>query len=88
MGRLDTRKYTDKYTGMPQISLYIDKESLKRITAAAKRDKKSVSAWARERLVREPRAEWPAEFVAALGSVPDGTLKRPPQPPLRSRGPA
>lgn len=67
---------------MPQISLYIDKESLKRITAAAKRDKKSVSAWARERLVREPRAAWPEDLLNTYGSLKDSDLQRPPQPPI------
>ena len=67
---------------MPQISLYIDKESLKRITAAAKREKKSVSAWARERLVREPRAAWPEELLHTYGSLKDSAIERPPQPPI------
>jgi hypothetical protein len=67
---------------MPQISLYIDKESLKRITAAAKRDKKSVSAWARERLVREPRAAWPDELINTYGSLKDSAIERPPQLPI------
>ena len=67
---------------MPQISLYMDRASLDRITAAARREKKSVSAWARDRLVRETRAEWPAEFLSALGAIREGELRRPPQPPL------
>jgi hypothetical protein len=68
---------------MPQISLYMDRASLDRITAAARREKKSVSAWARDRLVRETRAEWPESLVATFGALRGSALQRPPQPRLR-----
>lgn len=71
---------------MPQISLYVDKETMKRITRSAKREKKSVSAWVREHVVRETRPEWPQSFLDTFGSLKDSDLKRPLQPSLKDDG--
>lgn len=64
---------------MPQISLYVDKETMKRITRSARRDKKSVSAWVREHVVRESRGDWPDGFFDRIvGSARDTDLSEPP----------
>jgi hypothetical protein len=69
---------------MPQISLYVDKETMRKITSSARREKKSVSSWVRERVVRESRSQWPeGYFERVFGFLKDSDLEVP--PPLDPR---
>jgi hypothetical protein len=43
---------------MPQLSLYLDKETLKKIESAAKKEKVPVSQWVRDRINQSFRREW------------------------------
>lgn len=55
---------------MPQISLYVDNDTMQRVTRAARGEKKSISRWVRERVVREAGGAWPAEYAErVIGSL-------------------
>lgn len=66
---------------MPQMSLYARKESLRKYAAAARREKKSVSTWAREHLdeVVVAESKWPKDYFKLFGCLKDPTFKRPDQ---------
>jgi hypothetical protein len=64
---------------MPQISLYVRKESLKKYAAAARQEKKSVSNWACEHLDQVVASKWPPNYFKLFGCIKDPTFKRPPQ---------
>jgi hypothetical protein len=67
---------------MPQVSLYLDKDTMRRVTRAARDERVSISRWVRERVVRETGPRWPASYEdQVLGSLRDETLDRP--PPLK-----
>ena len=52
---------------------------MKTITAAARREKRSISSWATERLVRDAKDEWPPELLATFGALKGTDFKRWPQ---------
>ena len=64
---------------MSQMSLYVRKDSLRKYTAAARREKKSVSNWARDHLDEVVASKWPKDFFKYFGCIKDPTFKRPPQ---------
>lgn len=69
---------------MPQISLYVDKKTMRRITDSAKRERKSVSSWVRDHVMREPRSSWPAGyFENVIGCLKDSDLEVPKRPDPR-----
>ena len=47
---------------MPQLSLYIDQHTLKRVRLAAKRSHTSVSRWVRSRIAKSVESTWPEDF--------------------------
>lgn len=66
--------YTPVYTCfMPQLALYLDPDTARRLDDAAKRAGTSRSAWARAALERKLAEEtgWPVEFLATHGSIQD-----------------
>lgn len=65
---------------MPQISLYIDEPTLKKIETAAKLEETSLSQWVRSRLVTSLDTSWPEGYLALFGSLKDSNLQRPAQP--------
>ena len=67
---------------MPQISLYIDDSTLKKIEDAAKREHLSISKWVARQLKSRVNAEYPRDFEDLFGSVAEADLSRPAQPPL------
>lgn len=62
---------------MPQISLYIDQETLEKIESAAKRQHLSISKWVAEQIRSRIEPVYPAGFEDLFGSVADEELKRP-----------
>ncbi len=62
---------------MPQISLYVDKETLSAIEDAAKRDHLSLSKWVVKSLRRDILQTYPSDFLSLFGSVGDDTFVRP-----------
>jgi len=56
---------------MPQISLYIDKPTLKKVETMAKREKKSISKWVRLRIKKSMEKTWPENYFSLFGSMTD-----------------
>lgn len=56
---------------MPQLSLYIDKETLSKIEAAAKINHISISKWVSERLRESLANHWPNQYETLFGSIGD-----------------
>ncbi|MBS3897972.1 MAG: hypothetical protein KGZ54_03890 [Dethiobacter sp.] len=59
---------------MPQLSLYIDEETLARIETAAKINKTSISKWVSERLKESLANNWPENYRSLFGSVNDDSF--------------
>ncbi len=68
---------------MPQISLYIDRETLERLEKAVKKEKTSISAWVSRRIREELVSRWPADYFNLFGSIDDETFVRHDPPPFR-----
>lgn len=64
---------------MSQLTLYLDEKSLKLIEKCARKDHKSLSGWAKERLLNSINNKWPDEFFSLYGSIKDDSFKRPEQ---------
>lgn len=59
---------------MPQLSLYIDDETLSRIETAARINKTSISKWVAERLKESLANNWPENYGSLFGSMDDDTF--------------
>jgi hypothetical protein len=64
---------------MSQLTIYLEEDALKRIRRMARGEKRSVSEWARERMLSGAAPGWPPGYFELLGAVKDDTLERPPQ---------
>jgi hypothetical protein len=62
---------------MPQVSLYLDKETLDRIGQLARKGGVSISRWVGDNLKRLIRDEYPEEFWGVFGAVQDESFTRP-----------
>ena len=62
---------------MPQISLYIDDETLKKVGRAAKLENKSISKWVSSRIKTSLSNSWPQDWFTLFGSLNDETFKEP-----------
>lgn len=62
---------------MPQISLYVDKNTLKKVSKAARLSKTSVSEWVTRKIKHSLKTNWPDEFFTLFGSIKDNTFKKP-----------
>ncbi len=56
---------------MPQLSLYLDKTTLKMLEKAAKINNTSVSKWVRDHVVQALRDKWPDGYFQLFGAVDD-----------------
>jgi len=65
---------------MPQLTIYLDDSSLQRVKSAARRERRSVSRWVKEKLIRQFDQVWPDGYFDLLGSLADEVLERPTQP--------
>ncbi len=72
---------------MPQISLYIDEETLKKVETAAARQKLSISKWVAEQIRSRIEPVYPVGYEQLFGSVTDQTFVRPGQGVTGSDGP-
>jgi hypothetical protein len=63
---------------MPQISLYIDKTTLKRVEEAAAEREQSISKWVGELIRSRVEPTYPTDFATLYGSVSE-PLARPDQ---------
>jgi hypothetical protein len=59
---------------MPQLSLYIDADTLSKLEVAAKINNTSVSKWAIERLKEDLSHTWPNNFKSLFGSIDDANF--------------
>lgn len=64
---------------MPQISLYVDTDTLAKIEQVARQEHVSVSRWVRESLQRVLADSYPSRFFTLFGSITDDTFERPQQ---------
>jgi hypothetical protein len=62
---------------MPQLSLYLDQETLKKIELAAKKEKVSISHWVKSKLQSSFDKKWPDNFFQLYGSIKDESLNKP-----------
>lgn len=62
---------------MPQISLYIDETTLKKVENAALRQHVSISKWVAEQIRSRVEPIYPVHFEDLFGSVADDTFTRP-----------
>ncbi|MBN1501037.1 MAG: toxin-antitoxin system, antitoxin component [Spirochaetes bacterium] len=56
---------------MPQISLYIDKETLIKIEKAAQREKISISKWVGKNIKKVINNDYPKGYFDLFGSISD-----------------
>ncbi len=75
-------KYTFKYTWlkevvMPQISLYVDAQTLEKVEAEAKAAKVSISKYVASVLHEKFEYTWPQSFLSLFGSIKDESFVRP-----------
>jgi hypothetical protein len=64
---------------MPQISLYIDENTLKKVEKRAKQDNTSVSKWVGNSIKKSIIDEYPEDFSELFGALKDIPFERPPQ---------
>jgi hypothetical protein len=62
---------------MPQISLYIDEKTLKKVENAAKRQHTSISKWVAEQIRSRVEPAYPMNFETLFGSIQDATFVEP-----------
>ena len=64
---------------MPQISLYIDEATLKKVESAASREHVSISKWVADQIRSKVDPVYPQGFESLFGSLSDEPLIRPVQ---------
>lgn len=64
---------------MPQISLYIDDATLKKVESAAFQRRISISKWVAEQIRSKIEPVYPKEFESLFGSLADDSFVRPNQ---------
>lgn len=62
---------------MPQISLYIDEKTLKKVENAAMRQRMSISKWVAEQIRAKVEPVYPVDYGSLFGSISDDTFIRP-----------
>lgn len=62
---------------MPQISLYIDNDTIKKIERAAKLENKSISKWVASRIQLSLEKKWPNDWFSLFGSIKDDSFHEP-----------
>lgn len=60
---------------MPQLSLYIDDKTLKKLETAAKIEKLSISKLAVKKLNETLNQKWPDNYKSLFGSIKDDTFE-------------
>ena len=69
---------------VPQISLYIDQNTLEKIEKAAKKNHASVSKWVGSNIKKFLKDDYPEDYFTLFGSIKDDTLHRPEQIPYKN----
>ncbi len=71
---------------MPQVSLYIDKETLVKIEHLARKNHVSISRWVGNTLRKLIKDEYPDDFFSLFGALTDASFSRPDQPAFSHDG--
>ena len=61
---------------MPQISLYIDEATLKKVEQQAKMEHISISKWVSEQIKNKIDPRYPADFETLYGSLSDEFIRQ------------
>jgi len=69
---------------MPQISLYIDEPTLKKVENAALREHVSISKWVAEQIRARVDPVYPGNFEDLFVSIADESFRRPAEPVFSS----
>ncbi len=69
---------------MSQLTIYVPENEARAIRQGARREKKSVSEWARVKLAAGVKSAWPAGYGDLFGALQDNTMRRPPQSSTKS----
>jgi hypothetical protein len=64
---------------MSQLTIYLGEEAMRDVKTAARKERVSVSQWARRRLCEAVRHAWPPEYFSLFGALRDSDLQRPTQ---------
>ena len=59
---------------MPQLSLYIDEETLTKIEVAAKINNTSISKWVSDKLKESLTNSWPENYQSLFGAIDDDSF--------------
>ncbi len=59
---------------MPQLSLYLDAETLKKIEKAAELENISISKWVTGKLAEHLEKCWPENYRSLFGSIDDNSF--------------
>ncbi|GHV41994.1 hypothetical protein AGMMS49546_19230 [Spirochaetia bacterium] len=64
---------------MPQVSLYIDSDTLKKVEKRARQDAISISKWVGACIKKSISNEYPENFLKLCGALKDMPFEIPPQ---------
>lgn len=64
---------------MSQLTIYLEEETLRRVRKVARAEKRSVSEWAREKMLQGLKTGWPDGYFELFGALQDDAFHRPPQ---------
>lgn len=64
---------------MSQLTIYVPDNEARAIRQGARREKLSLSEWARVKLSAGLKATWPAGYSDLFGALKDDSMQRPPQ---------
>ena len=59
---------------MPQLSIYLDAETIKKIEKAAEIENTSISKWVSVRLTGHLENRWPVNYGSLFGSIKDDSF--------------
>ncbi len=59
---------------MPQLSIYLDAETIKKIEKAAEIEDMSISTWVNARLSEHLENNWPDNYANLYGSIKDDSF--------------
>ncbi|HOA06777.1 MAG TPA: toxin-antitoxin system, antitoxin component [Spirochaetota bacterium] len=62
---------------MPQVSLYIDNETMQKIEKAASRENVSISKWVGKSLKKVFKDDYPDNYFDLFGSIDDNSFEIP-----------
>jgi len=62
---------------MPQISLYIDEDTLEKIEHIAKNENISISKWVGNNIKSLIKNQYPNDFFSLFGAIGDETFQKP-----------